>query len=294
MFPGTYRIYGGLRKHFFQMASKKTIVGKEKTKVVKKAPVRSVKETAKKNKSVKAVKTVRTRDNGSTLEALLESGAHFGHQVRRWNPKVKEFVYGEQDGVHIFDLVKTKESLDKALEVIEKTAKENKTILLVGTKKQIKDKVYEVAMETGISFVNERWLGGTLTNFNQIKKSLDKLAELKENLKSGYYAKYTKKEKLLLEREAARLEKFFGGFATLKDKPDLLIVIDIRKEETVVREAKRVKVTTVGIVDTNADPNMVDYPIPMNDDATKALTYVLDLIKQSILKGKGTFLSGKK
>ncbi len=272
---------------------KSTVV--ENTKVVaEKKSVKTKKISTKKESTVKPEKRVKSAVSGSSLEALLESGAHFGHQVRRWNPKVKEFVYGEQDGVHIFDLVKTKESLDKALEIINKTARENKTILLVGTKKQIKDKVYEVAMETGISFVNERWLGGTLTNFNQIKKSLDKLAELKENLKSGYYAKYTKKEKLLLEREAARLEKFFGGFATLKDKPDLLIVIDIRKEETVVREAKRVKVTTVGIVDTNADPNMVDYPIPMNDDATKALTYVLDLIKQSILNGKEAVLSGKK
>ena len=276
------------------MAIKKSTVVENTKVVAEKKSVKTKKISTKKESTVKPEKRVKSAVSGSSLEALLESGAHFGHQVRRWNPKVKEFVYGEQDGVHIFDLVKTKESLDKALEIINKTARENKTILLVGTKKQIKDKVYEVAMETGISFVNERWLGGTLTNFNQIKKSLDKLAELKENLKSGYYAKYTKKEKLLLEREAARLEKFFGGFATLKDKPDLLIVIDIRKEETVVREAKRVKVTTVGIVDTNADPNMVDYPIPMNDDATKALTYVLDLIKQSILNGKEAVLSGKK
>lgn len=237
-------------------------------------------------KAVKPIKKVSPSVVQSDLQELLDSGAHFGHQVRRWNPKVKEFVYGQQDGVHIFDLVKTKEALDKALEVITSASKEGKTILLVGTKKQIKDKVLEIGQETGISTVSERWLGGTLTNFGMIKKSLDKLAELKENLKSGYYAKYTKKEKLLIEREVIRLEKFFGGITALKDKPDLLIIIDIRKEETAVREARRVGVTTVGIVDTNADPNMVDYPVPMNDDATRALTYVLDLIKGAILNGK--------
>lgn len=237
-------------------------------------------------KAAKSVKTSSAKKAESSLEALLDAGAHFGHQVRRWNPKVKEFVYGEQDGVHIFDLVKTKEALDTALNAITAASKEKKVILLVGTKKQIKDKVAEVATETGISYVNERWLGGTLTNFGQIKKSLDKLAEMKDNVQSGYYAKYTKKERLLIDREIVRLEKLFGGITALKDKPDLLIVIDIKKEETVVREAKRMKVKTVGIVDTNADPNMVDYPIPMNDDATKALTYALDLVKAALLAGK--------
>jgi small subunit ribosomal protein S2 len=245
----------------------------------------AVKKIVKVEKSVKPVKVAKSSGVESDLQQLLDAGAHFGHQVRRWNPKVKEFVYGQQDGVHIFDLVKTKESLDEALKVISDAAKAKKTILLVGTKKQIKDLVAEIAVDTGISYVNERWLGGTLTNFSMIKKSLDKLSDLKENLKSGYYSKYTKKEKLLIEREVIRLEKFFGGITALKDKPDLLIVIDIKKEETVVREAKRIGVTTVGIVDTNADPSMVDYPIPMNDDATKALTYVLELIRTALKNG---------
>lgn len=241
-----------------------------------------------KDTSVKAVKPVKASvgKTESDLQSLLDAGAHFGHQVRRWNPKVKEFVYGQADGVHIFDLVKTKESLDKALEVITTAAKEKKVILLVGTKKQIKEMVAQIGQETGISYVNERWLGGTLTNFSQIKKSLDKLSEMKDNVKSGYYAKFTKKERLLIDREIARLERLFGGVTALTGMPDLLIVIDIKKEETVVKEAKRMKVKTVGIVDTNADPNMVDYPIPMNDDATKALTYVLDLIKKALQTSK--------
>lgn len=220
------------------------------------------------------------------LEDLLDSGAHFGHQVKRWNPKVKEFVYGEQDGVHIFDLVKTKESLETALAEITKNIKEGKSILLLATKKQAKNKAMEIAQETGISIVTDRWLGGTITNFNQIKKSIDLLADMKAKLSSGYYAKYTKKERLLLEREKDRLERFFGGIASLKKVPNLLIVVDIRKEITAIKEASRKKIPVVGIVDTNSDPNLVDYPIPMNDDATKALELVLEYIKQAILEGK--------
>lgn len=222
-----------------------------------------------------------------SLDDLLDSGAHFGHQVRRWNPKVKDFVYGEQDGVHIFDLVKTKECLDEALAEITKFAKEGKTILLLATKKQSKDVALEILKETGISVVTERWLGGTITNFAQIKRSIEKLSDIKEKLASGYYAKYTKKERLLIEREKDRLERFFGGVSKLTSKPDMLIVVDIKKESTAIREAQSKGVTTVGIVDTNSDPNAVDFPIPMNDDATKALNLVLGYVKEAILEGQG-------
>lgn len=222
-----------------------------------------------------------------SLEDLLESGAHFGHQVRRWNPKVKDLVYGEQDGVHVFDLVKTKEALETALAEITKYVKEGKSVLLLATKKQAKDKALEILQDTGISVVTERWLGGTITNFGQIKKSIDSLADIKSKLESGYYAKYTKKERLLIEREKDRLERFFGGITTLKRMPDMLIVVDIRKEMTAIREATRKGVTIVGLVDTNADPNLVDFPIPMNDDATKALNLVLGYVKEAIIEGQG-------
>ncbi len=222
-----------------------------------------------------------------SLEDLLESGAHFGHQVKRWNPKVKEFVYGEQDGVHVFDLVKTKESLEIALSEITKVVKAGGSVLLLATKKQAKDKALEILQETGISVVTERWLGGTITNFNQLKKSIDNLADMKTKLSIGYYAKYTKKERLLIEREKERLERFFGGISNLKTTPDLLIVVDIRKEITAIKEAVRKNVKTIGVVDTNSDPSLVDFPIPMNDDATKALNLVLDYIKQAILEGQG-------
>lgn len=222
-----------------------------------------------------------------SLEDLLDSGAHFGHQVRRWNPKVKDFVYGEQDGVHIFDLVKTKEALELALAEITKFVKEGKSVLLLATKKQAKDKALEILQDTGISVVTERWLGGTITNFSQLKKSIDKLADLKTKLETGFYAKYTKKERLLLEREKERLERFFGGITSLKHTPDMIIVVDIKKEITAIKEATRKGVATVGLVDTNTDPNLVDFPIPMNDDATKAIELVLGYIKEAVLEGQG-------
>jgi len=227
------------------------------------------------------------------LEDLLESGAHFGHQVKRWNPKVKEFVYGEQDGVHIFDLVKTKEALEVALAEITKTIKAGQSILLLATKKQAKAKALEILQETGISVVTERWLGGTITNFSQLKRSIDTLADMKVKLSTGYYAKYTKKERLLIEREKERLERFFGGITNLTRTPDLLIVVDIKKEITAIKEANRKNVPIIGLVDTNSDPNLVDFPIPMNDDATKALELVLGYVKEAILEGQGKKDSSK-
>ena len=224
--------------------------------------------------------------NKVSLQELLDSGAHFGHQARRWNPKMAEYLYGVEDGVHVFDLVKTKAALEEALEFLQKTASEGKTILLLGTKKQAKDKAIEVATLANIPYVSERWLGGTFSNFDQVKKSVKKLADMKTSLADGAYAKYTKKERLLIEREIARLERFFGGVAKLTKLPDVLLVVDTHKEAGAVREAVAAGVTVVGIVDSNSDPEQVDYPIPMNDDAVKAVSYVLDLVKDAILSGQ--------
>jgi small subunit ribosomal protein S2 len=222
-----------------------------------------------------------------SLEKLLQGGAHFGHQVRRWNPKMEEYIYASQKGIHLIDLTKTKECLELALEEIKKASKEGKKILIVGTKKQIKDRVREVAKESGVFYVNERWLGGTLTNFDQVKKSAIKLEKMKEDLATGKYDKYTKKEKLLIEREIKRLERYFSGVKGMDSVPEMLIIFDIRKEKGAVKEANFKGVETVAIVDTNCDPTLIDYPIPMNDDAKNALEYVLDLIKEAILDGKG-------
>lgn len=229
-----------------------------------------------------------------SLEDLLEAGAHFGHQTKRWNPKMEEYLYGAENGVHIFDLTKTKPMLEEALTFLTKSVSEGKIVLLLGTKKQIKDRLAEVAGEAGVPFVNERWLGGTISNFGQIKKSIKKLEEMKSNVASGFYKKYTKKERLLIDREIARLERFFGGITELTTVPDVLFIIDTKRELSAVKEANSKKVPVVGVVDSNADPDMIDYPIPMNDDASKALEYVLGLVKDAILEGKKALSSKTK
>ena len=221
-----------------------------------------------------------------SLKELLQSGAHFGHQARRWNPKMAPYLYGVEEGVHLFDLTKTKEALAEALSFLLDAAKSGKVILLVGTKKQAKDKVKEAAIACGIPYVSERWLGGTLTNFEQINRSISRLKDLKEKMAKGEYAKFTKKERLLIERDIERMEKFWGGVSELVGKPDVLFVVDAHKEIGAVKEAVKEGVTLVGIVDSNSDPTLVDYPIPMNDDAAKAIEYVLDLVKAAILSGK--------
>lgn len=221
-----------------------------------------------------------------SAEELLERGAHFGHQSKRWNPKMEEYLYGEEGGVHVFDLIKTKKLLEEALEFLKTSTKEGKVILFVGCKKQAQEKTREVAEATGSSYFTERWLGGTLTNFNQIKKSIKKLLEMKEKMTNGEYNSFTKKERLLIDREIARLERYFGGISKLEKVPDILVVIDTHKEESAIREANSKRIKIVGIVDSNADPEVIDYPIPMNDDASKAVEYVLDLMKEAILGGK--------
>ncbi len=221
-----------------------------------------------------------------SLKELIEAGAHFGHQTKRWNPKMEEYLYGAQEGIHVFDLTKTKKRLEEALKVLKEASKADKKILLVCTKKQAKTKAKEIAKKTGIFCVTERWLGGSLTNFEQMRKSLRKLDEMKEKMAEGEYKHFTKKERLLLEREIARLERFFGGMSGMEGLPDLLIAVDTKREAGAIKEAQKTEVETIGIVDSNSDPTVVDYPIPMNDDATKALEYVLSLMEQAILEGK--------
>ena len=216
------------------------------------------------------------------LKQLLESGAHFGHQARRWNPKMSEYVYGVSEGVHVFDLIKTKVAFDEALEFLSKAAGEGKKIIFLGTKKQAKEKTQEVALQAECFYVIERWLGGTLTNFKQIQVTLKNLQQLKEDKASGKFNEYTKKERVLLDRKIAKMERFFGGLAGIESIPDILIVIDTKKENSAIREAKATGVTTVGLTDSNADPTVIDYPIPMNDDAKKSVEYVISLVKEAL------------
>ena len=197
-----------------------------------------------------------------------------------------DYIHSEQNGVHIFDLVQTKALLDEVLEMFSKASKEGKSILLVGTKKQAKDLIEKYAKEAGVFYVSERWLGGTLTNFEHIKKSARKLVDTKKGLEQGEFAEYTKKERVLLEREIARLERFFGGIVGLETMPDYIFIVDIKKESSAAKEARMKGVVSVGLADTNSDPEAVDWAIPMNDDATKVLDYVLQLIRDAVLEGK--------
>jgi len=229
-----------------------------------------------------------------SLEELLESGAHFGHMTRRWNPKMSDYLYGEKEGIHIFDLVKTKQALLSALNHIKDAVSEGKVVLVVGTKKQIKDKIKQICEETATPYVNSRWLGGTLTNFEQVKKSIRYLKSLQEGLESGEYKNRTKKERLEIEKTIAKMLAKFGGILNLEKHPDLMVVIDINKEKGAVIEGNRLGIPVVGIVDSNSDPDLVNYPIPMNDDAKAALELVVDLIGQAIKAGKTTTKTVKK
>lgn len=251
-------VSGGLRETKIKMAVKK------ETKVTK-----------------KAVKPAKVSKNEVSLEKLLEAGAHFGHQARRWNPKMNKYLYGVEDGVHIFDLPKTKIALEEALLALKEAKKANKIILFIGTKKQAQKKVEEVAKETNSPYIIQRFLGGTFTNFDQIKKSIKKLDEMKQGMVNGEYAGYTKKEKLLMSREIENLEKNFSGIKDLKVLPDFVFIIDTKKENGAVIESQRMGIKVIGLVDSNANPD-IDYPIPMNDDANKAIEYVMDLVKEAL------------
>lgn len=224
-----------------------------------------------------------------SAQKLLEYGAHYGHQTRRWNPKMGEYLYGSEQGVHVFDLIKTGELLTEALEELKNASSQGKSILLVGTKKQVKDKVREVAIRAECFYVSERWLGGILTNFNQIQNSLKTLQELKDKKAAGSFSKYTKKERLLIDRKIERIERFFSGMVGLNKLPDYMVIIDVKKESGAVIEAKRTGVKLIAVVDSNSDPTDIDFVIPMNDDATKALNYILDLIGDAITEGKKKF-----
>lgn len=221
-----------------------------------------------------------------SLKELLEAGCHFGHQTVRWNPKMRPYIFEAREGVHIFDLVKTKEGLEEAAVFAKATAAKGEKILLVGTKRQAREYIKKMAEELGMPYVTERWLGGTLTNFDQIQKSLNKLAELKKGKEDGSFAqKYTKKENVLIDREIQRLEHFFGGLVGLTELPQAVLVIDAKNEISCVREAFRRNIPTVAIVDTNSDPDFVTYVIPANDDAVKSIELITNYLTESIKEG---------
>lgn len=226
-----------------------------------------------------------------SLLDLLKSGAHFGHTTSRWNPKMKPYIFAIRNNIHILDLEKTKQQLLKAASFISNTASQGGTVLFVGTKRQSRDSIKRAATSCGMPYVNVRWLGGTFTNFKTIQKTIRKLEKLNQLKVSGELeTKYTKKERLLVEREIEKLEKLFEGIKNLKKLPEAIFVADINYDDIAVAEARKMRVKIVGLVDSNSNPQAVDYPIPCNDDAAKAVELMTTVIAEAVEEGKKRFV----
>ena len=219
------------------------------------------------------------------MKQLLEAGVHFGHQTRRWNPKMAKYIFTERNGIYIIDLQKTVRKVEEAYNFIRSVAEEGKTVLFVGTKKQAQEAVKEEAVRAGQFFVNERWLGGMLTNFQTIQKRIHRLKELETMQEDGTFEVLTKKEVMQLKHEMARLEKYLGGIKEMKKLPGALFVVDPRKERIAVAEARKLNIPIVAIVDTNCDPDEVDYVIPGNDDAIRAVKLLTASMADAIMEG---------
>lgn len=220
-----------------------------------------------------------------SMKQLLEAGVHFGHQTRRWNPKMREYIFTDRNGIYIIDLQKTVKKVEEAYNFLRSVAEEGKTVLFVGTKKQAQEAVKEEAVRCGQFYVNQRWLGGMLTNFTTIRKRIERLHELERMEQDGTSAVLPKKEVAELLKEKARLEKFLGGIKDMKELPGALFVVDPRKEKIAVAEARRLGIPVVAIVDTNCDPDEVDYVIPGNDDAIRAVKLLTSKMADAILEG---------
>lgn len=220
------------------------------------------------------------------LEDLLEAGCHFGHQTRRWNPKMISYIWQAREGVHIFDLARTAEKLKEVCLLIRDLVKEGKIVVFVGTKRQAQAIIKEEALKASIPYVATRWLGGTITNWEQIKKSIDKLIEMREKKEKGEYEKYTKKENVLIDRQINRLTRFFEGLVDLKQIPDAIFVVDSKKEIAAVKEARMKGIKVFALIDSNADPDLVDHLIPANDDAVRSIKLIVSKVAQAVVEGK--------
>lgn len=221
-----------------------------------------------------------------SLKEMVKSAVHFGHPTHKWNPKMKPYLYGKRHGIHIFDLKKTAEHLLKALDFLANAARARKIILFVGTKQQSHLILQDIQKATRMPIVTDKWIPGLLTNFNTIKKRIDFFKKLKDEDRSGGFDKYTKKEQIKLRKKIQNLSASLSGVEGMGDLPDILFVVDIVRDNIAVREARRLKIPVVAILDSNADPDLVDFPIPANDDAIKSLEYILALVKEAITAKK--------
>ncbi|CAM4022276.1 30S ribosomal protein S2 [Bacillus manliponensis] len=221
-----------------------------------------------------------------SMKQLLEAGVHFGHQTRRWNPKMKRYIFTERNGIYIIDLQKTVKKVEEAFNVMKGIAAEGGNVLFVGTKKQAQEAIKEEATRAGMYFVNQRWLGGTLTNFQTIQKRIKRLKDIERMQEDGTFEVLPKKEVVQLKKELERLEKFLGGIKDMKGLPDALFVVDPRKERIAVAEARKLNIPIIGIVDTNCDPDEIDHVIPANDDAIRAVKLLTSKMADAILEAK--------
>ena len=221
-----------------------------------------------------------------SMKQLLEAGVHFGHQTRRWNPKMAEYIFAERNGIYIIDLQKTAKKVEEAYDFVRQIAADGGEVLFVGTKKQAQESIKEEAERVGMYYVNARWLGGMLTNFNTIKKRIARLIQLKKMEEEGLFELLPKKEVINLNKEAEKLEKYLGGIKDMKEIPACMFVVDPKKEKIAISEAHKLGIPVVAIVDTNCDPEEVDYPIPGNDDAIRAVKLIASTIANAILEGK--------
>jgi len=232
------------------------------------------------------IKKEQTMENNTSLQQqLLDAGVHFGHLKKKWNPKMLPYIFAEKKGIHIIDLNRTVECLQETAAVMKQIARSGKKILFVGTKKQAKDIVNESARRVNMPFVTERWLGGMLTNFNTVRKSVKKMQSIEKMLGDGSFDSITKKERLTLSRDKDKMEKVLGGIAQLGRVPAALFIVDIGHEHIALAEAKRLGIATFGVVDTNCDPNKVDFAIPANDDATKSIAIIVNYITAAVAEG---------
>jgi small subunit ribosomal protein S2 len=223
------------------------------------------------------------------IKELLDSGVHFGHQTKRWNPKMKPFIFDARNGIHIIDLSKTLNQLEAACNFLSTTVSKGGKVLFVGTKKQAQQAVKETAKECGQFYVTERWLGGTLTNFETIKKSIARMKQIEKMEADGSINNYVKQEQSMIRREAARQVKFFDGIRSMDKPPGAMFVVDIKREHNAVAEARRLKIPVVAIVDTNCDPDLVDFPVAGNDDAIRSVRVILSTIGQTITQANAEY-----
>ena len=220
------------------------------------------------------------------MKQLLEAGVHFGHQTRRWDPKMAEYIFQARNGIHIIDLQKTSKKLDEAYSFLKQQAEEGKTVLFVGTKKQAQDCMKEAAEKCGMYYVNQRWLGGTLTNFDTIRKRIDRLTQLETMQEDGTFDVLPKKEVILLKKEMEKLEKNLGGIKEMKELPGVMFIVDPKKERIGILEAKKLGIPVIGLIDTNCNPEDVDYAIPGNDDAIRAVKLIADTMANAVIEGR--------